>query len=149
MNDYICLDSSTIIKVLTWEQDSEKALNLFNTILEKNRKVILPDFAWAEIGTVLRKKVRFDAIKLEEAQELWEAFLDIGIIQYVENKKIMSMAWEISNNEDLPTLYDAAYIAVAKLHSNDENICEFWTADEKLVNSVKESKKYLKRLGDL
>lgn len=146
MNNYICLDSSVLVKILTWEDGSEKAVKLFDEIVKRGQKIVLPDFAWAEIGTVLRKKVRMNKLKADQADELWKAFRDLGIIHYVESSGIMDVAWEISSEDKLPTLYDSAYIAVSKIYSNEDNTCEFWTADERLINSVSNNKSFIRRL---
>lgn len=136
MNNPICLDSSVIIKYLTWEDGSEEAVDLMNSIIEKDQTIVLPDFAWVEIGSVLRKKVRRNEIKSDEAEEIWQLFCRLKIINYVQDDNIINLAWQISNEENLPTLYDAAYIAVAKVNSSEDKPCEFWTADEKLINSL-------------
>jgi predicted nucleic acid-binding protein len=149
MNKYICLDSSVIIKILLNEELSKKAETLFYNILENDQTIVLPDFAWAEIGSVLRKKVRFDSLEAENADKIWDSFLNIGAIEYVSNDTISETAWEISKTEDLPTIYDAAFVAVAKLFSNKESICELWTADEKLLNSITDNKQYTKNLKDI
>jgi predicted nucleic acid-binding protein len=148
MNKFICLDSNILIKILTWEDDSEKAISLFNDIIENSQTILVPNFAWAEVGTVLRKKVKFNGISLKDADDLWQSFLDLGMIQYVENTKLMDVAWNISKQENFPTLYDAAYLAVSIVYSSDEDICEFWTADQKLINSAAVSKKYIRKLEE-
>ena len=56
MSSKICLDSSVLIKLLVSEEDTDKAVNLMGRIVVSQQTIILPDFAWAEIGTVLRKK---------------------------------------------------------------------------------------------
>jgi predicted nucleic acid-binding protein len=142
VNEYICLDSSVIIKILTWEEKSEEAVKLFNRIIENDYTVIVPDFAWAEIGSVLRKKVRYNMLKVDEAKILWESFIEMDNIQFISYKEICKPAWEISNSENLPTLYDAAFLAVCEVF----NISEFWTADEKLINSIAVNKNYIRKL---
>ena len=42
----------------------------------------------------------------------------------------------------LPTLYDTAYLALAKLCN-----CEFWTADEVLINSLQGKFSWVKWIG--
>jgi predicted nucleic acid-binding protein len=142
MNKCICLDSSVIIKILTWEEKSDKAVALFNRVLENNYNVLLPDFAWAEIGSVLRKKVRSGILKENEAFTLWEAFANINNIQFIHYNEIWEKTWDISNREDLPTLYDAAFLAVCEVYK----INEFWTADLKLLNSLSNNWDFVKEL---
>ncbi len=148
MSSSICLDSSVLIKILTWEEDSEQATELFKSILEKRQTILLPDFACVEIGSVLRKKVYQKNIQPEEAEALWDSFLNLNMLKYIKSAKLMEIAWLISIEDNLPVLYDAAYLAVAVSNSNEENICQFWTADQKLLNTVSVNKKYLMNIKD-
>jgi predicted nucleic acid-binding protein len=52
-------------------------------------------------------------------------------------------AWEIAKDFGFTTVYDATYLAVAELRG-----CEFWTADERLFNRVKDRLSFVKWLGD-
>jgi len=44
---------------------------------------------------------------------------------------------------NLPAAYDAYYLALAEMLG-----CEFWTADKKLCNTVKDSLPWVKFLGE-
>lgn len=148
MSSYICLDSSVLIKILVNEkEDSEKASALMDRVVDEGMAVVLPDFAWAEVGTVLKKKVSRSLISQEQAEIAWESFSNLGIITFVNDISVMRAAWRIANDEALPTLYDAAYLAVAEILSrqNGEE-CEFWTADKRLVNVLGGKKEYIKLL---
>lgn len=146
MSNYICLDSSVLIKVLVSEEDSDKAASLMEAIVNNRQTVVLPGFAWVEVGSVLRKKINRKLLSYEQAETLWEEFNQLEILNYVSDVSIMRAAWRIAEEEKLPTLYDAAYLAVAEIISKQAGgICEFWTADERLANSVKD-KKYVKLL---
>lgn len=148
MSDYICLDSSVLVKVLVPEEDSEKAAALMEKIIDARQTVVVPDFAWVEVGSVLRKKVNRKLITGEQAEIVWQEFGQLGIT-YVNDTSVMRVAWRIAQKEKLSTLYDAAYLAVAEIISRQTGEpCEFWTADERLVNSV-ENKGYIKLLRDL
>ncbi|HHW42500.1 MAG TPA: type II toxin-antitoxin system VapC family toxin [Desulfotomaculum sp.] len=144
---FVCLDSSILVKLLTWEDGSEAAAELMDRVVESGQTVILPAFAWAEVGSVLRKKVRKKEITPEEAGEAWRMFRRLRIISYQDNEKVSGAAWEIAAKENLSTLYDAAYLAVAEVAAKDAGkVCEFWTADERLVNSLDGRKKYVRLL---
>ncbi|OAT83681.1 type II toxin-antitoxin system VapC family toxin [Desulfotomaculum copahuensis] len=146
---FVCLDISILVKLLTWEDGSEAAADLMERIVESGQNVVLPAFAWAEVGSVLRKKTRKKEITPEEAGEAWRMFRRLRIISYLDNEKVSGTAWEIAATENLPTLYDAAYLAVAEVVAKDSGACDFWTADERLVNSLGDRKKYVRLLeGD-
>ncbi|MEW6697300.1 MAG: type II toxin-antitoxin system VapC family toxin [Bacillota bacterium] len=149
MSSLICLDSSVLIKLLVLEEDSEKADALMQNILEKRQSVVLPSLAWAEVGSILRKKINKKMITQEQAEIAWEAFNNIGILNYLNDPVIMKSAWQIALKEKIPTLYDAAYLAVAEIISRQSNeVCEFWTADETLIRSIK-NKPYVHNLNSI
>lgn len=146
MSSYICLDSSVLIKLLVLEEESDKAAALMERVVSNRQTVILPGFAWAEVGSVLRKKVNKKLITPEQAEIAWEAFNNLGILNFVNDSIVMRAAWHIAVKEKLPTLYDAAYLAVAEIISRQSNeVCDFWTADETLISSVK-NKEYVYNL---
>lgn len=149
MNGCICLDSSVLIKLLVFEEGSEAAENLLEAAIDSNLNVILPAFAWVEVGSVLRQKVKKEEISIEEAEEAWQIFQNLKLITYLESDEVRQLAWKIAIEYDLPTLYDAAYLAVAEIVSKNSKTgqCEFWTADKKLFNTVKGSKNYVRLLG--
>jgi len=98
------------------------------------------------VGNVLRKKVNKKLITPEQAEIAWEAFNNLGILNFVNDSIVMRAAWHIAVKEKLPTLYDAAYLAVAEIISRQSNeVCDFWTADETLIRSVK-NKEYVYNL---
>lgn len=149
MNGCICLDSSVLIKLLMFEEGSEAAENLLEAAVDSNLKVILPAFAWVEVGSVLRQKVKKGELSSEEAEEAWQIFQEFKLITYLESDEIRQLAWKIAIEYDLSTLYDAAYLAVTEIATKNSKTgpCEFWTADKKLFNTVKGSRNYVRLLG--
>ena len=130
------------------EEDSNVATELLQRVIERKQLIVLPAFAWAEVGSVLRKKRRKNDLAAQEADDLWLEYRQFSGITYLEEDAIMDRAWKISRYFDMPTLYDAAYLAVCEIIQEQTNeVCEFWTADERLVNTVK-NKKYVKLLKD-
>ncbi|MDK2855970.1 MAG: hypothetical protein PWQ86_1183 [Bacillota bacterium] len=148
MSGCICLDSSVLIKILVSEEGSEAAARLLETAVDYGLEVVLPSFAWVEVGSVLRQKIKNEAISTAEAEEAWEIFQSLRLITYLETAEIRQLAWKIFAEYDLPTFYDAAYLAVTEIASKGSKTkCEFWTADKKLFNAVKASKNYVRLLG--
>ena len=45
MSNYICLDSSVLLKVLIIEKDSDKATELLQRVIERKQLIVLPAFA--------------------------------------------------------------------------------------------------------
>lgn len=147
MSRFVCLDSSVIVKLLTWEKGSDAAADLMENIAINKLSVALPSFAWAEIGSLLRQKALRKEITAEEAEESWRIFRRLKNIIYIDDGEVMNTAWRIGIEEKLSTLYDAAYLAVAEVVAKQSNkVCEFWTADKKLVNLLSGKKQFIKLL---
>ena len=73
MSDYICLDTSVLIKVLVEEEDSQKATSLMQKVIQDRQFIVLPSFAWAEVGSILRKKLRKNKMAIQEIVVLLNA----------------------------------------------------------------------------
>lgn len=66
-------------------------------------------------------------------------------IEYIDTEQIKLRAWEIAEQYQLPTLYDAAFLACAE--SVGAN-CQFWTADKTLLNQLGQNRPtYIRELG--
>ena len=82
-----------------------------------------------------------------DGEAFWLRFCQLPGLQYLGGAAIMERAWRISCSHDLPTLYDAAFLAVAETvaEATGEG-CDFWTADERLVNSLRGGCPYVQAL---
>lgn len=149
MSRYICIDTSVLVKLFIEEDDSFKAKVLIQKVIEDNQIIVLPSFAWAEMGSIFRKKLRKKEIQTEDAMEMWASFREFPGIIYIEDDIIMDKAWRISYTFDLATLYDAAFLAVAEVIAEKTGeVCEYWTADERLINSLKGKRNHVIFLRD-
>ena len=129
MTGPVCLDSSIVVKVLTPENGSGAA----SLLAQDATALYAPPFAWAEVGSTLRKKVRVGALDDRAAEQAWEAFGALGVI-FAHSEAIKTRAWEIASDFALPTLYDAAFLAVAELAPGGP--MPFWTADYAFVERL-------------
>ncbi len=150
MSNYICLDASVFVKILVEEEDCEKATALMQKIIQSGQLIVLPQFAWAEVGSVIRKKRRRNELAVQEADDLWLEFRQFPGIEYMSDDTVMDRAWKISRYFDMTTLYDATYLAVAEIvEERTGEICEFWTGDERLVNSLDGRRNYVRLVRTL
>ena len=131
MIDGACLDSSILMKIITPEEGSTEASLLAGSA----HPLYAPAFAWAEVGSTLRKKVRSGALDREAAEGAWGAFGELGL-RFIQSPEVARRAWELAHALALSTLYDAAFLAVAELAP--EGPVPFWTADLALVRQVGE-----------
>ncbi|WP_199618949.1 type II toxin-antitoxin system VapC family toxin [Paenibacillus alkalitolerans] len=135
----VCLDASIWIKILTQEPGTALAENLVIRLLREKVEIIAPTIMKIEVGSVLRKKWRRKLLDTETLHELWGKFVSLPIV-YVDNGHLYDQAWEIAEANGLTQLYDAMYLAVS------EGV-EYWTADERLVNSIKTTRVKVKLLN--
>jgi predicted nucleic acid-binding protein len=138
----LCLDSSVLIPYLTPEDHSHKAEILILDAISSSLPMVAPCFAWAEVGSVLRKKVRRGLLTLDESLACFEDFQQLPL-EFIDRADLRAKAWAIASQHDLATLYDAAFLACAELCG-----AEFWTADRVLVNSLSPCPDYVRSLPD-
>jgi predicted nucleic acid-binding protein len=151
MSNYACFDSSVLIKTLTWEEGSDEAARLLESALKADQEIILPGFAWVEVGSVLRQKVASKEITPDEAETAWSKFCALKLNRHPDDNELLDLAWRIAVAEKLPTLYDSAYLAVAELAAgrSSDGCCTFWTADDRLINALAHRRDYIKSYRDI
>jgi predicted nucleic acid-binding protein len=137
----LCLDSSVLIPYLTPEDNSDRAEALILDAISASLRMVLPCFAWAEVGSVLRKKVRRGLLTLDESQACFEDFQQLPL-EFIDRSDLRTKAWEIATQNDLATLYDAAFLACSE-HCG----AEFWTADQVLIKSLSPCPDYIHSLS--
>ena len=136
-----CLDTSIWIKYFCPDEQEEAATNLVVNAL--NNRLVSPCFAWAEIASVLRKKVRANLLTSNESGQIYRAFCDFPI-DYLDGDEIRSRAWEIAEQYQLLTLYDSVFLAVAEKGS-----AQYWTADLALLKALVPQPNYVYALADV
>lgn len=134
----ICLDASVLIKTLIIEDPEEErvaALQLLRRAISE-QGLVAPPFAWAEVGSALRRRVVLGEIGTEHADRLWQQFSLIPVA-YLNSDRLRNRAWQISHQLGLPVLYDASYLACAELVAEvTSDGCDFWTADRALIRRL-------------
>ena len=134
----LCLDTGVWVKFLVKEEPvelSDAASRLVRRALA-GAQLVAPAFAWAEVGSVLRKKVRQSLLQEDQAGELWSRFLQLPL-NYLGGLEVRERAWEIAVSYSLPTLYDAAFLACTEVAVAPEGLSrEFWTVDTELLHAL-------------
>lgn len=132
----ICLDTSVLIRYLTPDEQEEAATALVLGALTGGGHLVAPAWQWAEIGSVLRKKVRRSLLTADEAAGIWTDFLALPV-ETIVGKALAVRAWELAHRYELRTLYDAAMLACVEVAARGQDVVrEFWTADAALVHSL-------------
>lgn len=138
----ICVDASLAVKVVVAESDSDKADALFDQWANEGKQLIALLFFDVETDSILRQKA---AVRKElTSEQAGAAFAKLRAlpIQQVSVPAQRQRAWKIATEFGFTTVYDATYLALAELRG-----CEFWTADERLFNAVKDKLFFVKWLG--
>lgn len=100
MSSY-CIDTSIFIENLCPDEQEGAATELVGQVL--SGRIVIPCFAWAEIASVLRKKIRSGLLTEGEAGQLYSAFGELPI-DYVDGEDIRARAWEMARMYGLLTL---------------------------------------------
>lgn len=134
MTDVVCLDAGVWVKALTAEELSAEAAHVLSDAVG-NGCLVAPAFCWAEVGSVLRKKVRAGDLTEREAGDAWTDFRAMPIT-FIDSAQLRSRAWDLAEWHRQPTLYDAAYLACTELADVDASSRTFWTADDSLLGGL-------------
>lgn len=138
-----CLDTSVVIKYLTPDEQEEAVTRLVAQALTDEVRLVAPSWAWAEVGSVLRKKVRAGLLMPDEAAGLFAQYRRLPI-EDVHGAPLAERSWEMAARLELPTLYDAAFLAVLEVvpaSPGAERV--LWTADRVLLQKVRPAVTYV------
>ena len=127
----ICLDASVVLKLLIFESGSEEAVEWLGT---HEGELIAPTFLFAEVASVLQRKVRMGDVTVEERKDALEALESIRI-RPIWEPSLIRRAITLADEIGQPTIYDTIYLAVAESEQ-----CALLTADERFARAA--SRKY-------
>jgi len=137
----VCIDASLAIKLVVRESFSDRALDLWQNWIESGVEPIAPPIFPFEVSSVIRNKYVRNELTAEEAERAFNLFTRLNLI-VLTSETLLKETWDMAKELGLPTLYDTAYLALAKLCN-----CEFWTADEVLINSLQGKFSWVKWIG--
>jgi|SRR5579883_2245449 len=140
----IVVDTSLVLKWIVYEEDSLIAQNLLTEWATEHAVLLAPNLLMCEVTNSLYKKVRRDEITLKTAMYAIETLMTINLnFQKVVDKELSLKAFSFALTYNLPATYDAHYLALAEREN-----CEFWTADERLYNSVRDRLSWVRLMAD-
>lgn len=137
----ICIDAGVSIKQVVPEEYSDRAAALWEHTIEAEWKIIAPALFWFEVTAVLRKKVYRRTLTPAEGELALTTALEANV-HIISLPDLHWRAWKLADSFQQPTAYDAHYLALAEALQ-----CDFWTADERLFNAVKDAASWAKWLG--
>lgn len=109
---------------------------------ESGTTLIAPALLAFEVTSSLRRLVHLREITPEEGEEAFAAFRRVQV-RLSHRQTIFPLAWRLAKELRRPRAYATAYLALAQLDG-----CEFWTADERLYNAVRDSLPWVHWVGE-
>jgi predicted nucleic acid-binding protein len=139
----ICLDASVAIKLILDEDGSNQAKALYRSMLLIRTPIVAPPLMPIEVTNIMRQQMRGPrGLSQAEATNLLEEFLALSFTIY-NPLELHLQALILADTHALPATYDAHYLALAELMS-----CDFWTADQRLVQQVRSDLPFVRWLSE-
>lgn len=146
MSDTVVVDASIVLKWVLAEQDSPVANALADGWLQDGTLVLAPALAAYEVANILRQQVRKGMMRTDQASAAFPMIFATGLLLDSPDESgyvaLSQRAIELAHQFGLPAAYDAHYLALA-----ERERCEYWTADQRLWNSVKATLPWVRWLG--
>jgi predicted nucleic acid-binding protein len=139
----VVVDASLAIKWVIQETYTAEARRLLKEWQDDGRELLAPTLFFYEITNVLAKRMRQHQLTLEQANDRLHFLVETGPT-LLQSSSIHIRALELADDLRFPASYDAHYLALAESRQ-----CEFWTADERLWNSVKGKMNWVRWVGEL
>lgn len=133
MKRAIVVDTSIVLKWVLDEPDSATALALLNGWINEEIVIQAPALLTYEVANALFQRVRKGEMTADKArQALEDVLLPELMLNFFEYTELSKRAITLAQQYNLPATYDAYYLALA-----EHEQCEYWTADSRLCNTVK------------
>jgi predicted nucleic acid-binding protein len=142
-NSWVCVDASLVIKLVVEETYSSETRTLWREWFQEGRTIAAPPLLRYEVTSVLRKHVTRGLRTAMESRNALKLALAFDI-QYIEPANFHQQAFDWADTLGRPATYDTHYLALA-----EHLACDFWTADERLVNAVQSTLPWVKWLGQI
>lgn len=141
-NSLICVDASFLVRLLVPDRFSDEATKQWLNWKQNGTRIIAPSLIHFEASATFRRMVYLKALSPTQGDEIFAKFNQIDIL-ISHDPTIRTRAWQLAKHFNLPRTYDMTYIAVAEV-----NNCPFWTADERLHNSVRFQLQWVHWIGE-
>jgi predicted nucleic acid-binding protein len=126
----LCVDASVVIRHIT----SEAIIKRWEKWMKAEATIVAPTLLYYEVTNGLYRYQRAGILPSEAVKKALKAALALPI-ELVSNTELHTRARSIASMYNLSAAYDAHYLALAQWMEVD-----LWTADMRLVNSLKPHK---------
>jgi predicted nucleic acid-binding protein len=138
----VCVDASLAVM---WSIPSQRTPAVMNLLVHWDKKsidLIAPPLFNPEVTSTIRLNVFFKKMTPEEGEKAFAGFNDLNV-KTINHPGLCRKAWDLAKLYNLPRTYDMQYLALAELED-----CELWTADIRLINSLKGLNQRVHRVED-
>jgi predicted nucleic acid-binding protein len=144
MSDIVVVDASLALKWVLSESDSSAAITLLGEWNTRKVEVIAPALFAYEATNILYRQVVVGKLTYDETKKLLAKLFSIGIeLDFSHYMNTSARAMEFSHRFGLPAAHDAHYLALAEREK-----CDYWTADARLWNTIRDKLPWVRRLSD-
>ncbi len=138
----VCVDASLVVALVTLESQSGRALSLWASWMDSDREVVAPYLLRYEVTSALWRKVVRGLMHAEDTRQALEAVLSLDI-QFLDPPELPLRAFDLAARLNRSTTCDMFYVALTDIMGG-----EFWTADERLYNAIREAFPVIRWLGE-
>ena len=131
MTKYLVVDASFAIRLVTPHIQRDFFKNLSDRWLAEGLILSAPSLWLYEITAVTTKLVRFGEFTDLQGRDLLKLLQNMGIELFEMDESLIEKAFEWTIQLNRAAAYDSFYLALAEKLN-----CDFWTADQRLVNAV-------------
>lgn len=142
MRPEVCIDASVVVKWFIFEDYRDESLALLDECDALGIPTIAPDHIYTEVTSTFRGLVHRRIITSESGDEAVSMLMRAQIVRF-DTVDLLNDAWRIAKLYNLSTMYDAYYLALADLRG-----CDFWTADQRLINSIRGDLPFVRHIKD-
>ena len=126
----VCVDASIVLRRLL-QPDDEPVKKLWLSWISQQYRLVSPTLLFYEVTNGLYQQQKYGLLSPETIRDSLELALSLPI-NLVGEVGLHQRAREIATQYKLPATYDAHYLALAEGMG-----IELWTADARLVNTLK------------
>ncbi len=138
----VVIDASLAAMWAIPELYADQALILANQWAQEGAHLIAPCLILTEVTNAFYKRVVRGEIDLTTAIGALHVVMEFGI-EILEEPGLHSRAITLAHQLKRPTTYDCHYLALAEIYH-----CDLWTGDERFYNSVRNTFRQVKWIGD-
>lgn len=136
------LDSGILIASVYVETLTTEAKGLLQQLRDAQTILNAPVLLRYELIAVSRKAVYQERITVEQGLIARDQLLSYPVMLHFDDA-LLKRGYELAEEFNRPTAYDAQYLALAERLS-----CDFWTADERMFNAVNGKFPMIRWLGN-